>query len=47
MVMHIKKPETEPHLGSNKKEKKFRYRFEQDWSKVCWREIENGGETFY
>ena len=39
MVIFIRKPETEGTLGSN--ENKNQKKSEQDWGKVCWREVES------
>ena len=30
------------YLGSSEEKEKIRERSKEDWSKVCWREVENG-----
>ena len=40
--MQIRKPENEVlYLGSNEKKNSGKEQG-QDWSKVCWKEVENG-----
>ena len=41
MVMQIRKPENEgTFLGNNEKKNEGKEQ-EQDWSKICWKEVEN------
>ena len=41
MVRHIIKPKNEDTLFREQWKEKLRERSEQNWSKVCWREVEN------
>ena len=41
MAMHIRKSENEGILFREQWKEKFRKRSEQDWVKVCLREVEN------
>ena len=39
--MQIRKSENEGTLFREKWKEKFKKRTEQDWSKICWNEVEN------